>query len=251
MIMALTRATKQLIPTRKEIEYPESDGKHVGETGVHINVATLGLMDVIRRFYGGNLNVAVHSNLFVYYVQGDPKRNVCPDLFVALMVRRDINRRTFKVWEEGKGPDAVIEVTSKKTRRADKAKKFELYRDVLKVREYFLFDPFEEYLEPSLQGYRLVEGQYEPIAAVGHRLPSEVLGLHLERDGVDLRLYNPQTGFWEPTSDEVEAAWRGAEVARREAEAARHEAETRSHRDEEEIQRLRGELDSLRKKQAE
>jgi len=249
--MALTRATKPVIPNLKEIEYPESDGKPLGETGVHINVATLGLMDVLRRFYGRNQRVAVHSNLFVYYIEGDPKRNVCPDLFVALKVRRDINRRTFKVWEEGKGPDAVIEVTSKKTRRADKGKKFELYRDVLKVREYFLFDPFEEYLKPSLQGYRLVGGQYELIAAVGHRLPSEVLGLHLERNGVDLRLYNPQTGLWEPTSEEVEAAWRGAEAKSREAEAARREAETRCRWDEEEIQRLRRELDSLRKKQAE
>ena len=57
-----------------EIEYPESDGKPVGETGVHIDVTTLGLMDVIRRFYGPNAIVAVHSNLFVYFVEGDPKR---------------------------------------------------------------------------------------------------------------------------------------------------------------------------------
>ena len=111
-----------------------------------------------------NPNVAVHSNLFVYYVEGDPKRNVCPDLFVALKVPSDIKRRTFKVWEEGKGPDLVIEVTSKKTRREDQGKKLELYRDVLKVREYFLFDPFEEYLKPSLQGYRLVRGRYKSIA---------------------------------------------------------------------------------------
>ena len=46
----------------------------------------------------------------------------------------------------------------------------------LKVREYFLFDPFEEYLKPSLQGYRLLRGPYKPIAAVENRLPSEVLG---------------------------------------------------------------------------
>ena len=101
--MALTRATKPVIPNLKEIEYPESDGKPLGETGVHINVATLGLMDVIRRFYGGNLNVAVHSNLFVYYVQGDPKRNVCPDLFVALMVRRRHQSPDFQGLGRGEG----------------------------------------------------------------------------------------------------------------------------------------------------
>jgi Uma2 family endonuclease len=237
MIMALTRATKPVIPTLTEIVYPESDGKPLGETGVHLDVATLGLMDVIRRFYGGNAIVAVHSNLFVYFVEGDNKRNVCPDLFVALEVRRDNKRRTFKVWEEGKGPDAVIEVTSKKTRRADKGKKLELYRDILKVPEYFLFDPFEEYLKPSLQGYRLNGGLYTPIAAVANRLPSEVLGLHLERDGTDLRLYNPQTGLWEPTSEDLKAG------------LARSEAKIRQ--DEEEIQRLRREIDSLRKQRRE
>ena len=60
------------------------------------------------------------------------------------------HRRTFKVWEECKCPDLVIEVTSRKTRTEDTEQKLELYRDVLKVREYFLFDPLEEYLEPSL-----------------------------------------------------------------------------------------------------
>ena len=78
--MALTRATKLSIPSLTEIEYPESDGKPLGETGVHINVTTLGLLDVIQRFYDGNPNVAVHSNMFVYFVEGDPKRNRLPRL---------------------------------------------------------------------------------------------------------------------------------------------------------------------------
>ena len=34
-------------------------------------------------------------------------------------VPRDTHRRTFKVWQEGKGPDLVIEITSKKTRKED------------------------------------------------------------------------------------------------------------------------------------
>jgi Uma2 family endonuclease len=229
--------TKAVIPSRTEIEYPESDGKPLGESAVHVKVTTLGLLDVLLRFYDGNPNVAVHSNMFVYYVEGDPKRNVCPDLFVALNVGSSINRRTFKVWDEGKGPDLVIEVISKKTRREDQKQKLELYRDVLKVREYFLFDPFEEYLKPSLQGYRLVRGQYKPILGVRGRLPSEILGLHLERDGNNLRLNNPRTGLWEPTSEELEEELRTVTAAREEAEA--------------EIRRLRREIESLRKKRPE
>ncbi len=230
--MASTRTTKIPVPSVTEIEYPESDGMPLGETGVHVDVTTLGLLDVIRRHFKGNPNVAVQSNMFIYYVDGDPKRVVCPDLFVALNVPSRIERRTFKVWEEGRVPDTVIEVTSKKTRREDQKQKFGLYRDVLRVREYFLFDPFEEYLKPSLQGYRLAGDQYEPIVAVENRLRSEVLGLHLERDGVNLRLYNPLTGSWAPTSTDLENAlgiseahWRENEAAKFEAQRAKFQAE--------------------------
>jgi Uma2 family endonuclease len=235
--MALTRATKTLTPSLTEIEYPESDGKPLGETSIHVNVITQSLLGVIQGFYKDNPNVAVHSNLLVYYVEDDPKRNVCPDLFVALKVPSDIRRRTFKVWDEGKGPDLVIEVTSKKTRREDTGRKFELYRDVLKVREYFLFDPYEEYLKPSLQGHRLMRGRYKLIAALENRLPSEVLGLHLERNDFDLRLYNPETGVWLPTRMELEEELGAVKADRQQAEA--------------EIQRLRREIDSLRKKRPE
>jgi len=63
----------------------------------------------------------------------------------------------------------------------------------LGVREYFLFDPTEDYLEPPLQGHRLVGGQLVPIEPVSGRLPSEILHLHLERDQSELRLYDPVT----------------------------------------------------------
>jgi Uma2 family endonuclease len=38
----------------------------------------------------------------------------------------------------------VIELTSTSTLRFDLGRKFSLYLDVLKVPEYFLFDPLEE-----------------------------------------------------------------------------------------------------------
>ena len=86
----------------------------------------------------------------------------------------------------------MIEVTSKTTRKEDQTKKPVLYRDVIKVAEYFLFDPTEDYLSPPFQGYRLVEGEYVAIKPVHGRLPSTVLGLHLERSGVDLPSMTPR-----------------------------------------------------------
>ena len=65
----------------------------------------------------------------------------------------------YKTWIEGKSPDVVIETTSKKTRRKDTVDKPALYAQ-LGVKEYFLFDPTQDYLEPSLQGHRLAGEGY-------------------------------------------------------------------------------------------
>ena len=85
----------------------------------------------------GIRRVAVLANMFLYYEEGDPRKVVCPDVFVTLNVPSNTIRRTFKVWEEGKAPDLVIEITSKKTRKEDLQKKPNLYRDVLKFGSTF------------------------------------------------------------------------------------------------------------------
>ena len=128
-------------------------------------------------------------------------------------------RDYYLVWKEGKAPDFVVEITSKSTKREDKNKKFVIYRDILKVSELFLFDPTEDYLHPPLQGFRLVGGEYLPIEPVAGRLPSQVVGLHLERDGSKLRLFDPTTGKRIPTRLEAhEAAERHADETQRRAD---------------------------------
>jgi hypothetical protein len=99
-----------------------------------------------------------------------------------------------------------------------------LYQDVLKVQEYFLFDPRGDYLKPPFRGYRLVRGKYKPIEAVHRRLPSQVLDLHLERAGEDLRLYEPSTERWLPTPEEA------VHQAEAENKRLRRELQRRSHR---------------------
>jgi Uma2 family endonuclease len=231
-------------------KYPESDGKPMGETGVHVNVM-LTVLWMLRRHYA-NARVAVLANMFLYYEEGDPKKVVCPDVFVILNVPPNTMRRTFKVWYEGKGPDVVIEITSKKTRKEDLGKKFDLYRDVLKVREYFLFDPLDEYLDPSLQGFRLVEGRYEPIAGDESGLFSEVLGLRLERDEMDLRFFNLATGRRIPTPEELGREAQQAQEALHQAEAEverlRREREERLREALAEVERLRRKIEALNRR---
>lgn len=88
--------------------------------------------------------------------------------------------------------------------------------------------------------------KHVPIEMVEGRLPSEVLGLHLERDGEWLRLYNPATGLWLPTPEEREAALERAheraEAERQRAEADRRREQAERERAEAERKRLAAEL---------
>jgi Uma2 family endonuclease len=220
-------------PYPPDYDYPDSDGKPMAETPRHRdNLAWL--VEMLRTWFLPDPMVYVSGNMLLYYVPGDRRRHVSPDVFVVRGIVKDRapERRCYLVWEEDKAPDTAIELTSKSTRNEDLKVKFQLYQNVLKIQEYFLFDPYEDYLRPSLQGYRLRKGKYAPIRAVGGRLPSKVLGLHLERGGLDLRLYNPETRLWLPNPAEERAARERAEletererVAREQAEVARAQAE--------------------------
>lgn len=174
----------------------------MAETPIHGD-ALIRLVDVLKLWFNDEPNVYVGRNLMLYYVEGDPRKHVSPDAFVTLGVAKDKPRDAYFTWlEGGRAPDVVVEITSKSTRQEDTKKKFRLYQDVLRVREYFLFDPRAEYLKPCLQGYRLEADAYVPIAEVAGRLPSAVLDLHFEADGKTLQLYNPASGKWLPTPEE-------------------------------------------------
>src|SRR5262249_10217913 len=92
----------------------------------------------------------------------------------------------------------------------------------------------EEYLEPSLQGFRLTGGRYEPVPWEDGGVFSEVLGLRLERDDADLRFFDPAKGRRVPTGDEL-------------GEAAQ-QLENRLEESENENERLRRELEALRRR---
>jgi Uma2 family endonuclease len=202
--------------------YPTTDRKPMAETDTHRDLM-LELIETLKHHFAAQPRVYVSGNLLVFYEEGNKRKHVSPDVFVVRGVAKRV-RPNYLVWQEGKPPQVVIELTSKTTRDEDLHTKRALYRDTLKVREYFLFDPLGDYLAPQLQGYRLRGGEYRAIRAVGGRLPSQVLRLHLERSGQQLRLFDPGTGQWLPTPEE---------------RAARAEAEN---------ERLRREVDELRRR---
>jgi Uma2 family endonuclease len=227
---------------RKErpIEYPVSDGKPMAESDRHRDLA-YDIIAALKHFFRDRPDVYVSGNNFVYYEEGNPRAVVSPDAYVVFGVPMR-QRDCYMAWlEGGRLPDVVFEFTSRKTRREDTHVKRPRYEQVLRVPEYFLFDPRGDYLKPRLQGYRLVGGVYVPLEVVNGRLHSERLRLDLVQDGDVLRLQDPATGELSTNYDELSAG--SAEL---DARAAREAA--RAQTAEEELARLRAELEALRKR---
>jgi Uma2 family endonuclease len=200
----------RMTTTATPIYYPESDGKPMGETDVHID-AVIYLREALRDYFRDDLQVYVAGNMLLYYKEGNPAACVAPDVFVVHGVAKG-ERRTYRLWEEGQPPSMVFEITSRGTRLEDLGTKQAVYA-ILGVQEYFLFDSSGEYLRPLLQGYRLQEGEYQHILPEANGgLIGQTLVLELRVEEGRLRLVNPATGERLLTPTEAQAARRAAEV---------------------------------------
>jgi Uma2 family endonuclease len=225
------------------LEYPESDGRPMGETDLHID-ETIAIRLMLEGYYAERKDVYVTGNNLIYYEQGNVAARVSPDVYVVHGVPKG-QRRTYKLWEEKKPPSVVIEVTSKGTWLEDEGTKRALYARV-GVKEYFLYDPGAEYLRPPLQGYALRGQDYAPLRPrADGSIRSAALDLTLRLEGGRIALYTGK-GHRLLRHDEVEAARREAEAARRDAEVharaeahARQRAEARARAAEAELARLK------------
>ncbi|NJR51304.1 MAG: Uma2 family endonuclease [Leptolyngbyaceae cyanobacterium CSU_1_3] len=212
-----------------QIEYPDEDGKPMAEGDTQCRYLIYA-RESLKVYFQNRSDVYIAGNLFIYYEQGNPEAVVAPDSFVVFGVKAG-DRRSYKTWEEGdKTPDFVLEITSKSTRSKDQGAKKGIYA-FLNVREYFQYDPTGDYLYPPLQGLRLDEGNYRPMAtttlADGSRsIRSEVLGLDLRIDASGaLRFFDSITHQKLLAHEELDQALQQAEQARQAAEQARQAAE--------------------------
>ncbi|MYC75238.1 Uma2 family endonuclease [Candidatus Poribacteria bacterium] len=213
---------KEKIGFAPTLVYPESDGEPMAETEKHRKVM-IDVIDILDQHFQHVPDVHVSGNLLLYYEEGNPRKSVSPDVFMVRGLSKK-ELRVYKTWEQPPTLDFVLELASPSTFRRDFTEKKELYQNILRVKEYFIYDPYGE-IDPDFIGFRLVDDVYEEMEFVEGRLLSETLRLALEaRDGL-LRLYNPVLGaLLEPSWDRVDKA-----EARATAEArARQEAETRA-----------------------
>jgi len=194
------------------------------------------LIRSLQQFLLPRKNTFVGGNMFVYYSRQQAMNRDFrgPDFFAVLGVEGDRDRQGWVVWEEdGRYPDVIVELLSPSTAAIDRGVKKDLYEQVFRSPNYFIFDPFDP---SSLAGWQLIPGNSYRSLEPNDRgwLWSETLGLWLGTwDGsIDcepatgtcpwLRFYTPE-GTLVPLPEE--AAQQQAAVAQREAEAAQREAE--------------------------
>ncbi len=193
------------------IEYPDSDGQPMAESDFQRKPLAYAA-EVLDIHYQDRPDVYVSGNIFVYLQEGDPREVVSPDVFVVFGAEKR-DRRTYKLWEEPKAPDFILEITSRSSRTKDQGSKLGLYQ-FLGVTEYFCYDPTGDYLDPPLVGYRLEAGRYVPIPAKEVTpekiiVSSSVLGLDLLAMDREFRFVDPITGealrnFAEAESERIE-----------------------------------------------
>lgn len=170
------------------------------------------------------------GNMFVYYSSTQVRNRDFkgPDFFVVLNVEGNRSRQGWVVWdEEGRYPDVIVELMSPSTANVDIGKKKNLYEEVFRTRDYFVFDPFEP---NSLQGWRLdVNFRYQQIVVNEQGwLWCETLGFWL--------------GTWSGTIDRETASWlrfydREGNLVLLPEEAERQRADAESQRADAERQR--------------
>ncbi len=237
--------------------YPETDGKPMAESDLHRELMFY-VIHLLQRFFAGR-KVYVTGNLLVYYEKGNNHKSVSPDCFVVHDVEPK-HRTSYKVWEEGRGPEVVFEVSSKSTHREDLTKKMRLYAK-LGVREYFIYDPTSDYLNPPLIAYRLTDNHesdnqgYLPMIPLNGEvtlgdisfIPGEGEAPEYESELLRLRITLDEENHLIFFDSETGEQLLSDEEARLRAERQAAEAERRAGDAEAENARLRAELEQLRK----
>ena len=169
-------------PATDEVEYPE--GHWIAQSVAH-GVTVRQAAAALDLHFRDRSEVLVAMELMVYYQMGNNAAKLQPDVQVVFGVGRG-NRSSYRVWEEGKPPDFVLEVASPSTTGTDARHKAREYSRI-GVREFWRIDPQGALMSSPLEGYVLSGGRFSPaerVAGEGERvyLRSAVLGLELRSE---------------------------------------------------------------------
>ncbi|WP_295615241.1 Uma2 family endonuclease [Chamaesiphon sp. GL140_3_metabinner_50] len=230
MTAVIINSTANKVPNL-DIFYPSSDGEPLAESYDHLYVIMTTLAMLLAHLKGQQATVL--ADQFLYYAQGFPRLRVAPDVMVIFDVEPG-GRDNYKIWEEGRVPSVIFEMTSPGTCNKDDVEKKHLYQS-LGVTEYWQFDPRGEWIPEQLRGYRL-QGDEEPVYMAIADNTSQVLQLRLVVEAKIIAFYRLDDGVKLLPLEELNIAIE-QQIQRAEAEAQRAEAE--SQRADREAQRAR------------
>lgn len=174
-------------------DLPYDDGEPL-ESNRH-RIAMNTLIRSLEQAWSDRTDFFCGGNMFIYFSRAQVRNQDYrgPDFFTVLGVDGNYPRQTWTTWDEGgRYPDVIVKLLSPSTAEADLGTKKNLYEQVFKTPDYFVFDPFAP---ESLQGWRLDSNlRYQPL------VPNEQGWLWSQSLGFWL-------GTWEGTISRETAVW--------------------------------------------
>ena len=255
--------------TESAIRFPDPPEREPDDMTSFDHLSATGNVYHLRQHFGNPETTLITGE---HYLSVRPTRNLTgvryPDLLIAFNADPAAYRRSnaYVISEQGKPPDFVLEIASRRTGREDAGDKRDDYA-ALGIPEYWRFDETEtgRWHGTRLAGDRLAGGRYRPVtieqladgSLQGH---SQVLNLNLRWERGQLGWYDPATGRHILTYDDQRAradiaedradiAEDRADIAEAQADVAEARAdreEARADREEARARALEEELRRLR-----
>jgi len=121
--------------------YPDHDD--MGESTLQCLMIEL-LRPLIAHFLASQgIRAFVGADQFIYWIKGNPKAVVAPDVYVLPGVDPDVAPRCWKLWEEGVPPSFALEIMAEENDVKDLVHSPQRH-DELGTRELVVFDPYVE-----------------------------------------------------------------------------------------------------------
>ncbi|MCS7263638.1 MAG: Uma2 family endonuclease [Armatimonadetes bacterium] len=221
------------VGVRREVTYPESDGKPMADNTLQARYIVY-IYDALEGLFRDEPDVFVAADLLWYPVEGEPNIRVAPDVMVVFG-RPKGDRRSYLQWREDNiPPQVVFEVWSLSNILKDFVEKLNFY-ERYGVEEFYLYDPDAGRFEGWIRhGDKLVaiddtQGWISPRLGIKFVLEGKDLVLHTQTSE-RIPSYSELRQQFIELRKEVEAERQRAEQEKQRAERERQRAERLAQR---------------------
>ena len=200
--MTTTRPASPPAVPAPPFRLPDIPERHPDDMTSYDNLHQRGASPNLIEYLGNPETTIVSAE---HYVVPGPAYVANESRYPDLLVTFDVDPAAYKarngyvVSEQGKAPDFILEVASRRTASDDLGGKRDYY-ERLGVDEYWLFDSEGEFYGFALAGYRLEGGRYQPID-VSEIRPGVFQG-HSAALNLDLRVEDGYLGWHDPATGE-------------------------------------------------